>query len=282
MTCSPGLLRQASEFNQCHKNALNVALHLITTPAGYLGALALITEGAGAAAAEGAALLYCLALLCTVPLWIAAASSGIVGALAYAATRSALSPLLGPGPAAALLAFSYVGQDVSHWMCGEPTFQSTYMKSAGWAGALLQHTFFLLPCVLGAIPFMDNTFLFWLVPMNYVVNGKVADAPGKAKLSYMRQWVMDQKPSKEHTTHWWFQTLAPEPKAAFRYLSECDACIGMFRAKYPANLWNVEVRPPSDVDCALFRSPCCGDRTALQRYGQLAPDTVPARTCSVA
>jgi len=144
-------------------------------------------------------------------------------------------------PAAALLAFSYVGQDVSHWMCGEPTFQSTYMKRAGWLSALLEHTFFLLPCVLGAIPLMDTTFLFWLVPMNYVVKGKVADRPGKAKLAYMRQWVMDQSPSKEHTTHWWFQTLAPEPKAAFDYLSKCDACIGMFRAKYPANLWNVEV-----------------------------------------
>ena len=77
----------------------------------------------------------------------------------------------------------------------------------------------------------------------------MADRPGKAKLAYMRQWVMDQSPSKEHTTHWWFQTLAPEPKAAFDYLSKCDACIGMFRAKYPANLWNVEVHPlPCDVD----------------------------------
>ena len=241
----------AEGFNEYHANALNVALHLITTPAGYLGALALVAEYAGGATAvDSAAAVYCLALLCMVPLWIALATSSIVAGLAYAATRTALAAHLGGWmPAAALLAFSYVGQDVSHWMCGEPTFQSTYMKRAGWLSALLEHTFFLLPCVLGAIPQMDTTFLFWLVPMNYVVKGKVADRPGKAKLAYMRQWVMDQSPSKEHTTHWWFQTLAPEPKAAFDYLSKCDACIGMFRAKYPANLWNVEVHPlPCDVD----------------------------------
>lgn len=42
-----GFQSMATDFNNYHKNALNVALHLVTTPAGYLGALALIKQQAG-------------------------------------------------------------------------------------------------------------------------------------------------------------------------------------------------------------------------------------------
>ena len=86
----------AEGFNEYHANALNVALHLITTPAGYLGALALVAEYAGGATAvDSAAAVYCLALLCMVPLRIALATSSIVAGLAYAATRTALAARLG-------------------------------------------------------------------------------------------------------------------------------------------------------------------------------------------
>lgn len=231
----------SADFNQYHKNALNVALHLVTTPAGYLGVLGLLAGQVSAQAAEGAAGLYCLSLLLALPLKLWAANTAAMAGIVYLATRMELG--LTPFSCAALVAFSYLGQDVSHWLTGEATYQSTYEKKAGALSMLLQHTYFLLPCVLGAIPHMDTTFLYWLVASNHVVYGKVSAPADREKLSFMRQWVLDQKPSTEHTTHWWYNKLPADAHAAFTYLCTCDPVIGMFREKYPANLWEVEVIP---------------------------------------
>jgi len=236
-----GFQSMATDFNNYHKNALNVALHLVTTPAGYLGALALIKQQAGSQVTEGAAALYALSLLATVPLRVWFATVMVLLGVTAIATRAGTD--ISGFASLALLAFSYFGQDVSHWITGEQTFQSTYMKDAGWMGSLLQHTYYLLPCVIGAVPHMDNTFLYWLVASNHVVYGKLTEQADRAKLAFMRQWVMDQKPSKEMTTHWWFATLPTEAKEAFSYIAECAPVMGMFREKYPSNLWNVEVIP---------------------------------------
>ena len=190
--------------------------------------------------------MYALSLFFSVPyrLWLATCAF-LVGITAIT-TRMGLD--IGYPGALAMIAFSYVGQDVSHWLTCEQTFQSTYMKESGWMGQLLQHTFYLLPCVLGAIPHMDNTFLYWLVATNNVVFNKIVKPADREKLTYMRKWVLDQNPSKETTTHWWTEDapgkvniLPPAPQAAFNEIATCDDMMDMFYKKFPKKLWTVEV-----------------------------------------
>lgn len=245
-TSAMSFVEMASDFNAYHKNALNVALHLVTTPAGYVGVLALVALQFGSEVAESVAAIYALALFFSMPLRLWLATCAFLVGIAALTTRAGLN--LGVPASFALIAFSYVGQDVSHWLTGEQTFQSTYMKNSGWMGQLMQHTFFLLPCVLGAIPHMDNTFLYWLVASDFVVYNKIEKPADRAKLAWMRQWVLDQKPSKDNTTHWWFQDapgkvnmLPQDAKDNFDHIANCEDMMEMFYKKFPKNLWTVEV-----------------------------------------
>jgi len=243
---SMAFVDMAADFNAYHKNALNVALHLVTTPAGYAGVLAILAQQFGAQAAEGAAAVYALALFFSVPFKLWMATCAFLAGITALVTRAGLD--LGLPSSIALIAFSYVGQDVSHFVTGEQTFQSTYMKNSGWMGQLLQHTFYLLPCVLGAIPHMDNSFLYWLVASDFVVYNKISTPASKAKLTFLDKWVKAQNPSKDNTTHWWYEDapgkvnmLPEEAKEAFGYIANCEEMMDMFYKKFPKNLWKVEV-----------------------------------------
>merc|ERR1740121_352510 len=183
--------------------------------------------------------LYCLMLLLHIPIGIWLVNTAAMALCSWLAARSGLTLYGSLG----LLAVSYFGQDVAHWLTGEPTFQSSYMENAGWKALLLQHTYYLLPCVLDAIPHMETGFLFWLVASNNVVFNRITDRVGRQRLADMRQWVLDQKPSKDHTTHWWFSTLPDPAKANFAAIAESDPMYDMFHAKWPRSRWAVEVIP---------------------------------------
>eukprot|EP00238_Polyblepharides_amylifera_P002811 CAMPEP_0196582902 /NCGR_PEP_ID=MMETSP1081-20130531/41225_1 /TAXON_ID=36882 /ORGANISM="Pyramimonas amylifera, Strain CCMP720" /LENGTH=583 /DNA_ID=CAMNT_0041903623 /DNA_START=227 /DNA_END=1978 /DNA_ORIENTATION=- len=225
------------DFQQYHKNALNMALHLVTTPAGYIAVLALIQSYASLHAQQTATALYAVCLLASLPIKLWSVTACFLFVLSWVTSQLDISNVLAIG----LVAFSYFGQDFSHWLTGEKTYQSTYTKDGGWPALLAQHTFFLLPCVLDAIPHMDNGFLYWIVASNHVVYNKISAPEDRKHLTLLRQWVLSKNPSKEHTTHWWFQTLEKSAKDSFDYIANSKPCIDMFRQKYSSNLWNVEV-----------------------------------------
>eukprot|EP00959_Pyramimonas_sp_CCMP1952_P458375 9476507-Pyramimonas_sp.AAC.1 len=218
--------RICQEFRPYHKNALNVALHLVTTPAGIVSALSLIAHAAKEfklpelpqicpyftlEVQQVAVAFYCWTLFINMPVRLWIVNTMCMALCSYATTVLNLDLYVSLG----LMVAAYVGQDVSHWITGESTYQSSYMKNSSWMSMLLQHTYYLMPCVLDAIPHMDTTFLYWLVASNNVVFSRVNQPEGRSRLAFMRQWVLDQKPSKDHTTHWWFATLPEDAKQCF-------------------------------------------------------------------
>eukprot|EP00976_Prorocentrum_cordatum_P114329 1195833-Prorocentrum_minimum.AAC.3 len=244
--------RICQEFRPYHKNALNVALHLVTTPAGIVSALSLIAHAAKEfklpelpqicpyftlEVQQVAVAFYCWTLFINMPVRLWIVNTMCMALCSYATTVLNLDLYVSLG----LMVAAYVGQDVSHWITGESTYQSSYMKNSSWMSMLLQHTYYLMPCVLDAIPHMDTTFLYWLVASNNVVFSRVNQPEGRSRLAFMRQWVLDQKPSKDHTTHWWFATLPEDAKQCFSDIATSNTMMDMFHSKYPSNLWACDV-----------------------------------------
>ena len=101
----------APEFGKCHQNPLNVALHLITTPIGLLGAVSLVqkyTRGNSA----GIFLFFCY-LLSLLP----ALSNGVyIGTfiLGFMIMQTSIWLNLGVANSVTLIAASYALQDLAH------------------------------------------------------------------------------------------------------------------------------------------------------------------------
>mmetsp|Transcript_20457 Transcript_20457/g.56753 ORF Transcript_20457/g.56753 Transcript_20457/m.56753 type:complete len:719 (-) Transcript_20457:122-2278(-) len=150
----------SGDFEAYHKDPINVALHLITTPLGLIGAFALLHRYTkSSSAAISLAVIYLLSLAPAVPNGVFAGTAflcGIIVLLARKVRFGAFSSIL-------LICFSYLLQDLAHMGTGEETYQSTYSDGGhidlgnpvGWASMLLEHTYYLLPlCVHVALPFL--------------------------------------------------------------------------------------------------------------------------------
>ena len=101
----------APEFQKCHQDPLNVALHLITTPIGILGAVSLLqkfTRGSSA----GVFMFFCY-LLSLLP----ALSNGVyIGTfiMCFVIMQACFALKLGTATSVACIAASYALQDLAH------------------------------------------------------------------------------------------------------------------------------------------------------------------------
>lgn len=140
----------APEFGKCHQNPLNVALHLITTPIGLLGAVSLVqkyTRGNSA----GIFLFFCY-LLSLLP----ALSNGVyIGTfiLGFMIMQASIWLNIGVATSVTLIAASYALQDLAHMGLGEETYQSKYSDGGqidlanpgAWSQMFFEHVYYLLP-----------------------------------------------------------------------------------------------------------------------------------------
>lgn len=150
----------SGEFEQFHKDPINVALHLITTPLGLVGVFALLHRFTkSSSVAMSLAAVYLLSLAPAVPNGVFAGTALLCAVIVLLARKVRL----GTKSSLVLIAAGYLLQDLAHMGTGEETYQSTY--SAGghidlrnplnWATMLLEHTYYLLPlCVHVTLPFL--------------------------------------------------------------------------------------------------------------------------------
>jgi len=232
--------QMAADFRACHTNPVNVALHMVTTPAGILGALCLLNAAHAAGAVLSCALagLYAMALIYQLPLRLWAANALAMACLAGAATALPLSVL----QAAALLVVSYVGQEAAHIITGEVTYQSTYIKAAGGLAQLGMHTYYLLPLCLDAST-RCHWLSVWFVAHNDVLTCKLESPEEQEAMGALTRWVVSQSPSTEHTTHWWYTSLPAAAHAAFKTVVESPAISAMFAARFPTCAYTVQPIP---------------------------------------
>lgn len=217
----------ADAFLATHRSRLNVGIHLVTTPLGVFAALALLAAIAPPLA-PALVLAYATTLLGRISrgLW---ATTGLVLA---GLTAAALTWAPGWPLAAALVAAAYAVQELAHILSGEPSLQSTYEGRRGWLKDLTAHTFYLLPLVLHAAVRGEQPVTTWLVPRNRVHFTRLDDARTRADLRTIRAWVEAERPTTEHTTHWWWYDLAPAAREAFFRTARAPEILDMLRAAY--------------------------------------------------
>lgn len=168
----------ADQFRTYHRNPLNVALHFITTPLGYLSLLCFSQHLSQSALVSQAipfvtVFLYLVALAIKVPLWINLINAVILFSLAQISVICVANSFMfldTPFGAGCLLVVAVFGQDVSHWVTGEVTFQSSYTKSfSETLPMLMTHSFYLLPLCIEAVDLsVLEGLMEWFVTRSFV------------------------------------------------------------------------------------------------------------------
>jgi Phospholipid methyltransferase len=193
------------EFDQYHQHDVNVLIHLFTTGLGLWGVLQLI-----ASVCDLPMLVYAYAglIALTTPLVTSILHTAFVygalhigpSSLAWLATHVPFSSLIVENPlyvCVAAIVLGYGLQDVSHWLCCEPTYLGSYIYTKPYM--LVIHSLWLLPLVLDAM--VDrHLYLPYLVNPNRNVVCKVASPQAVTDL---RAWIQENVPEIPETTHVW-------------------------------------------------------------------------------
>lgn len=142
----------ATDFIECHQNPANVLMHLVTTSGFYLSMFAVI-RFLPSVAGLFIPLIYGLSMLLYIPsIGIKAVTIGTLACLYLISESLELSKTY----SAALFVISYLGQDLSHYLTSEATFQYRYTPSTpgskitSWRvfySQLALHSYFMLPLV---------------------------------------------------------------------------------------------------------------------------------------
>ena len=113
----------SKRFNIFHQNDLNIFIHFLTTPLGVLGFISLIRILTNSSTIGVAiSLFYIMTLLPTV-------SSGVLfgtALMTFIIVISSRKLQLGLWKSLSCIVLGYLLQDLSHFLTGESTFQSTY------------------------------------------------------------------------------------------------------------------------------------------------------------
>eukprot|EP00051_Salpingoeca_urceolata_P012576 m.155579 g.155579 ORF g.155579 m.155579 type:complete len:639 (-) comp17535_c1_seq1:32-1948(-) len=153
----------SEDFHKFHQNPVNVALHLLTSPLGVLGFFSLVLRASGGVGGSLNALVavYLLSLAPILAVETLVVTAVLTVVLANQARALRLSWLA----SAVVLACGYFGQDLSHYVTGEQTYQSTYEGDitgnfGHFATMATEHVYLLLPLVLdsAARVFCPTTF----------------------------------------------------------------------------------------------------------------------------
>jgi uncharacterized membrane protein YGL010W len=120
---SEDYLKIGGQFQQYHKDPINVLLHFLTTPIGLIGAVSFIRKATESTSVAGCIVaLYLLSLLPILP------NGDFYGTVILSASILLVARQLRLGflMSAALIILGYLLQDLAHLGTGEETFQSTY------------------------------------------------------------------------------------------------------------------------------------------------------------
>lgn len=226
----------SSGFATCHRVALNVFLHLITTPVGLLGLLALLwhLHPAIPAVSTGA---YVVSLLFVLPRRLWAVTTLVSVLLLLAASKLQLGML----ESLAGIAIGYIGQELAHRLSSEATFQSGYENRPSWLSQFLEHTYFLLPLCLDAAhrARAGAALLGWFAPKSGLLRGHLNSLDDRRDLAAVGDWVEAQNPPTDATAHWWSNALEAPMRETVARVASSTGMLEMFHGRYDPQLFAV-------------------------------------------
>ncbi|MEO1527771.1 MAG: hypothetical protein AAFX06_20265 [Planctomycetota bacterium] len=216
--------RLCGDFLKCHRRPLNVALHLLTTPAALFGVYSLVFE------IDPIALTLFVGLQAILVAALTPTSVAIIHGIVIAGIAS-LAAITSPGILVGIGAFvgGYFGQDLAHWIAGEKTFQSTYIRKRGWLAQLVEHTVLLLPVILVIAGRWKESPFRILVQRKAILKTKLTGKQHRADFKSICVWVKAKHPVVTQSNHWWQADLTEEAGEAFTRLSHDDQLLRMIR-----------------------------------------------------
>ncbi|MCC9602800.1 hypothetical protein LOC67_19795 [Stieleria sp. JC731] len=201
-------------FIRYHTRPINVALHCLTTPMAIVGTY-VIACWFHPAALVVLAVSHAVWIVALTPLLVCLSSTAAIAAMATTAWYVSSNPWLG----LALFLTGYLGQEASHWISGEATFQSSYRSSRHRLLEFIDHTVLLLPLLIVSATRRKSSPLRILVARQAVLQTRLSPEDYRADFDAILNWVRERTPTLESSTHWWQHDLEGEAGEAFNRLS---------------------------------------------------------------
>lgn len=223
------------DFLKYHQNSLNTFLHLITTPLGFLG-LFILLNYFSSLLSLGFIMVYAASLLFFLPKGLNLINTLVLLGLYYFSLKIN-APFY---YAIVLLIASYLLQELAHIITNEATLQSNYDENNGKIASFLWHTYFLLPLVLIA-PFNTKTPIpSWLAAKSSLFFLSYKNPEIKKHIETVHEWVKSMAPTKQHTTHWWYEKLDKEVKDAFFNIANAEEVKDCIRERF-GTAYNMQI-----------------------------------------
>ena len=224
-------------FREYHKSSLNVISHLITTPLGFFSVICMCNQIINPRIVHTVLYIYGYSLIRTTPVYIWCSCMLLINCMVYLSCMFSSINTIYLVP---MFLSSLYLQDLSHYLCNEPTYGSTYNMRSGiviWLKKYINHIYYLLPCLLSNLECMKPIYGNLFVASNNVVYGKVQSQ----HLSTIRKWVIENKNlSKDTTTHWWYTELPVDKKTAFHEIMNSQEILDIFKNTYKSKHWIIE------------------------------------------
>lgn len=223
-------------FHKYHKSYTNVILHLITTPLGMFSTVCICNHITRPYVVYTLLYIYGYSLIYTTPVYIWCSCMLIINFMIYMSHVFTMNILY----SVFMLLSSIYFQDISHYLCNEPTYDSSYSIEFGitnWLKNYINHMYYLLPCLLSNLKCMKSIYGNLFVASNNVVYGKVKSH----HLSTIRKWVIENKNlSKDTTTHWWYTELPIDKRTAFQEIMNSKEILDIFKSMYKSKHWIID------------------------------------------
>ncbi|CAA0118189.1 Uncharacterised protein [BD1-7 clade bacterium] len=225
------------EFLLYHKSPGNIAAHQITVFAGFCAFWALV-YAMSTPASLILALVYPAVLSRFLPhrLWL----STVLVLLAQWGLVLMLS--INWEWALSLVILSSALQELAHVIFREKTYQSTYIREPGWIRKSILHTLLLLPLM---VDLSRQQFpLGFLLARRRILDCHLG-AEFDTDMQALRQWILDQQPPNDKTSHWWRADLSTNAHGCFDAIGDADVIHNGFRDLFSVDAF-VERIPAMD------------------------------------
>ena len=218
-----------TDFQKTHQSPLNCILHVITTGIG-LSAACYITDCIYLNASIIGVLFYVVWLFDKIHFLLWSVSFTYM-MICYLCRSWFTTITCFPGIIA-----GYVLQDAAHYYTGEETLLSTYKNEPDAFRKLIDHTIYLVPLLLDQILNLLSGVAAFFTPNRNVIQGKI----NSVDIDDINDWVLAQHPTKDHTTHWWYDDLSKSVQRKFERIARSSDMESAYRKLYSEDTWHLE------------------------------------------
>lgn len=216
-----------NDFKNTHKNELNVFLHLFTTLCGIFGFISLLPYN------------YLFSIFYLLHLTILIPKSVFYNTFLYMGLLTFLSYFYKPSnyQSLYLLIFAFLFQEFSHYITNEKTMVANYFTfNRTFIKKYIIHTYLLLPLVIK----ISSQTNFYDLHSNKTISFTILDESLTSYIDHLTKYLINKKPSQEHTTHIWYKDLIEENKKAFYNIVKSPAIFDSIYENYDKNMYTIE------------------------------------------